>query len=997
MQTGSKKHADSESPIFQDLSLYKVINTTKGKPVALHYDGAASMIFEFEGVNNTSLSEEDFETMFKRIQSTCDDLRNNPNISIQFVMVRDNKIQNIDENIKLLPSFLKPRAQYLKTLAEDYKLFVNRFYLSIHCASTKVTRKEQLKEWLDRWLKKDGHKLKKTDKAMENLDQRVSLILEVGDLMFQMLHEIGAVPRFLFKKSDYYNLWQQFTRPDKSKLEAVIPDSTAESGTKKVTGLIEIDDKHESPRRALFSGVRSEINKNYFILDNYYHKVWSLDRSPSDFIFGKSIDIIESVDCEFIYSLTFKPLIHSEALNVFKMKLAERRIASGGNASAIVEDRSLMAEEQRVSQGYDQFVYGNAAGSYVSANFVMRMKMDVLKKRARTQRLSIEETMSRLDQSIQKQIFSRFGFSEWVNEDNTSWPVFCNLIPGMSNMNSGVLKQIFLSMAEIPYFLAIYENKRKLKHNGTNHFIDNRGNMVVFDLMDPSLPAWNYSVSGQTGSGKSVFMNTLLDMQFADLTTTGKKPVICILDVGGDRGSYQKMMSLIGGAEINLSGVVKPSIQMFEIIPERSNPTPKKIEDVAQFLINDRKIDDPSFVRSQDEWEMCVRAFYSEILAKGANNMPEYELKKLFVETFGFNEKPGYREVFKLTPGNCEPSSKDFNLIMGILEVMLSSNVKSIDGFKTFDYDEIAQMVLETYRQTNDRFPYLTDFLKIGESIEVTDEESKKIQQRFKIKIGNWTRKGANPMFDKDTTVDISNDVILADLKGLESNPQLQVVYTLLISQLFNNKMYFTRDRRKLIVRDEAWSIMQNERARKYFVEDLRTARKNGFATISITQLPTDYLRPDEGDGRAIMSNMQVQIFCKFGTEKICQEVAHEFGLGSEVIAEMNDLGLKKELQEDGTWRSSYAKFMMVMGGKNIYVFYNILHPFEYILYSSSAEDNAIIDYYMKIKRTHSNLEDVLWLIANQEHIGDIGLADFLENGGYTNVATRVRNLPLKR
>jgi hypothetical protein len=990
MITGTKAHHETESPIFQDVTLYKVIETSKGKPVALHYDGSASMIIEFEGVNNTSFSEDDFVSMFKRIQATFDDLRN-PQLSIQFIMVRDNNIQNIDKNIKVLPSFLKPRAEFLKTLASDYKLFVNRFYLAIYCAADKPRKKDQVKEWLDKWFQKDGWKVKQTDKAMQNLNDRVASILEIGDLLFQMLNDIGSTAKFLFHKDEYYRLWQQFTRPGKFKQTAEVPDPTSPDGSKTVSGSIEIDDSHESPRRALFSGVRAEVNKDHFILDNYYHKVWTLDRAPRDVIFGKSIDVIESVPCEFIYSLTFRPLVHDEAMNVFKMKLAEKRIASGGNADAIIEDRSLTAEENRVSQGYDEFVYGDAMGAYVSANFCMRVDMEVLKRMAKTQRLSLEETMTRLDQSIMKKIFSRFGFSEWVNEENTQWPVFCQMIPGMSNIKANLMKVLFLSMADIPYFLAIYENVRKLEHNGTNHFIDVRGNMVVFDLMDPSLPAWNYSVSGQTGSGKSVFMNTILDMQFADLVKTGLKPIVCILDVGGDRGSYQKFMTLIGGSEINLSGIIKPSIQMFELIPERSNPTPQKVEDVAKMIFNDQKKSNPKFDRKLSDIEMRVRVYYSEILRIGYNNMIEYDFQKLFVETFEFEESEGYRDLLKLIPGNCEPSSKDFNLIMGILEVMLSSNVKVVDGFKTFDHDEIAQMVMETYRQTEGRFPYLSDFLAMGESIEAKDEETRKLQQRFKTKITNWTRKGENPMFDQDTTVDIHNDVILADLKGLESNPQLQVVYTLLISQLFNNKMYFTRNRRKFIVRDEAWSIMQNERARKFFVEDLRTARKNGFATISITQLPTDYLRPDESDGRAIISNMQVQIFCKFGTEKICQEVAHEFGLNNEVIEEMKTLGLQKELQQDGTYKNSYSKFMMVMGGKNIYIFYNILHPFEYQLYSSSADDNAVIDYYMKIKKSHNNLEDVLWMIARREHIGDQGLATFLETSGAKNLAKSVR------
>jgi hypothetical protein len=105
----------------------------------------------------------------------------------------------------------------------------------------------------------------------------------------------------------------------------------------------------------------------------------------------------------------------------------------------------------------------------------------------------------------------------------------------------------------------------------------------------------------------------------------------------------------------------------------------------------------------------------------------------------------------------------------------------------------------------------------------------------------------------------------------------------------------------------------------------------------------------------------------------------------------MKTLGLQKELQQDGTYKNSYSKFMMVMGGKNIYIFYNILHPFEYQLYSSSADDNAVIDYYMKIKKSHNNLEDVLWMIARREHIGDQGLATFLETSGAKNLAKSVR------
>lgn len=976
MSKGSGKHNAEESPIFENMTLYKVIKTNKGRTVMLHSDGSVSMIIPFEGINNTSMSEADYEAMFRRIQSTFDDI-DSGDMSIQFMMVRDSNVGS--SNKEHLPSFLKPRADYLEYLAENYMLFVNKFYLNIHCqAQAKAT--EGTITRLYKKIKYRNNNTYQYERVMSGIENRVTKVVELGDAMCQMLVDVGSTFKLIKDEQEYYKIIQEFTRPSKSKEGAIHIDN---------------NDRTASPRQQLFSGVRASVTKYDFSLDDYYHKVWTLDRSPRETIFGKTIEAIETVPFEFIYSVTFRTATTQESLSTFKMKLAEKRMASGGNSGALVEDRTLMADEKRVSDSYDRFAFGDARGVVVSANFVLRAKEEFIEKMCRAAKVTREEMVRRFDQNLTKRVFSRFGASEWVNEEGSGFPVFCGIVPGMSTMFSGVLKTLFLTTENIPYFLALYDNKRHLDHNGTNHFVDNRGNRVVFDLMDPSLPAWNYSISGQTGSGKSVLVNALLTMQFAD-TARGKRPVICILDVGGDRGSYTKFMELVKGTQINLSRTMKPSIQMFELIPERSVPNALKIKTVAKELFNELKKDD-SLAEVAEQYpdaqkvEMKVREYYNERLGmpiEMATN--DYELKKLFFEMFGFNEKPKYREMIELKAGQVLPDQKRFNLIMGVLEVVLSTSSKKLDGFDTYDYDEVSEIVMETYRRVGEkhgRYPYMTDLLEVAGTMVKPNEP---MARKMLTKLKNYTRDGAYPMFDQDTNIDTSNDVILTDLKGLEAEPQLQMIYTLLISQLYNDKMYFTRDRRKLIVRDEAWSLMQNERARRYFVEDLRTARKNGFATIAISQLPTDYLQPNPADGRAIISNFQVNIFCKFSTDSICREVGQEYALGAEIVEEMKSLGVQKEIQDDGSFKPTYAKFMMVMG-KSVYILKNLLHPFEYALYSSSAEDNAIIDYYMKVVKTHDKLEDVLWIIAQNKHIGDDGLATFLDEAGYKNMARRVR------
>lgn len=977
---GSKKHNLGESPVFGELSLYKVVKTNRGKTVMLHLDGSVSTVVEFKGINNTSFTEGDFENIFQRIKTTLDDVQNT-NMSVQFVMMRNNKL-DIKEELQDLPSYLEPRKNYLDNLAKNYDIFDNTFYLAIHNKNSSKKEKGNkgiFKKFYTEFIKKEEQS-KEINGNMSNIQDIVTDVIEITDSLVNMLNDIGSTTKVYTTKKEYYDMLQNFTRPNKSKTEK-----------------IEIDDSVESPRRTIFSGVRATTRKKDFTLDDYFHRVYMLDRVPKRPLFGQTIEVIEKVPFEFIYSVTFSSITHKDAIKKFKFKMLEKKMQSGQNNNALIEDRSLMADEKRISDSYDQFAYGDGYGLNVSCNFILRMNEENIEKLQIQEGISREDALRRLDQKLLKRVFAGFGGSEWINEESTGWDIFCNILPGMSSTHNYALKKMFLTTENIPYFMAIYDNERDIPHNGINHFIDERGNIVTFELMDPDLPAWNYSISGQTGSGKSVLMNTILTMQFAE-SIKGKSPVICILDVGGDRGSYTKFMKLVGGTEINLSGSKKPSIQMMELVPERSLPKVKKTESLAK-LLKDNGLKDDIL-----DLENAVRNFFEDkIAAKPEDAANDRFLRSKLGENLGLEGSELkilweiVRESFKLKVGECKPSDQKTNQIMGILEVMLSTSAKRLDAFSVYDYDEILEIVNLVYEEIDGRQTSITDLYEFcsrpeGGPLDLDDTKARKLITKIK----NYTRKyGQFPMFDKETEIDVNNDVILADLKGLESSPQLQIIYTLLLSQLFNDKMYFIRDRKKLIVRDEAWSVMRNERARKFFEEDLRTARKNGFATISISQLPTDYMNPDPAVGKGIISNMQVNIFCRFATESICREVGQEYELNEKIVKQMRTLGVQKQKQADGSIKATHGKFMMLLTDRNnkqaVYILNNLLHPFEYALYSSSAEDNAVIEYYMDITKQYEDLQQVLHLMASDGHVGDIKLAEFLEDSGYKNQARKIR------
>lgn len=972
-----------ESPIFEDLGLYKVIKTPQNRLNLLHHDGSVSIIIPFEGINNTSMNEQDFEMMFQKIQTNMDKIFD-PNICVQFIMTRSNDVAY--DQTDRLPSYLRPRASYIKSLAENYKVFRNKFYFCILYSNTNEQKKKTFMDYMNDFLNKDTFKEKNFMSNITGLAERVSKLSAATETFINLFGTSPVNLRFKMLKEaqGYWDVIQEFTSPKSSRV-----------------GKLKIDQDKESPRKALFSGRRAEVNKSHFILDDYYHKVFTLDRAPRQEIFGKHIDILESVDFELIYSVTFRMMSDKEAIDTIEFRLFNEALKAGTNKDRIIRTKSLDVQLERLDEEYEKFVRSEGRGVQASIVLVLRMSNKYIDDMSKANFISREEFLRQKEDLLYKNVFNSYGLSEWIGEPNTQWKIFNNILPGCSNIRTPILRKTMLSSKDIPYCLAMYDSQRpKIKHIGTNHFIDHRGNLFYFELKDPELAAHNYLISGTTGSGKSVLINALLTMQFSE---QGNPPVICILDVGGDRGSYKKIMTLAKGQEINLSGPTKPTIQMFDLNPETSKPTPNKIEQLVETLIS---------LGVKDGNEAAIRdsvvTFYTKVLDEGRNNITSFRMEEIFLETFEMELPEKVKKMFFLKKGECEPSEGKMNLIKSVLDIILSSNKKIVDGLAVFDEDTITLVLYRVYRRLGaeeNRYPKMSDLYKefemyFSEGYEPGDDgriHLSAMQNKLLTRLQNWTSKGQYPMFDRETDLDISGNVILADLKGLNFDKQLQQIYTMLISEMFSDKMYYIKDRRKVLVRDEAWSLMQNDKARQYFVEDMRTARKNGFITLTASQGPLDYLNPSPEDGRAVLNNAQVKIFCRVESPSLADEVIKEFNVPEEMKSRLMELGVRKEYTPDGNLVATYADFLMVAsynGKQNYFILKNQLHPFEYNLYSSSPEDNALIDYYMRVqnKKKFEDLEEVLWFITRGAHIGDYDLWKYLIQIGEKDMAERVKS-----
>src|SRR5690606_31443266 len=119
------------------------------------------------------------------------------------------------------PSFLRPRAQYLENLAENYQLFKNKFYLSIFYSNQSQAKGQGIFKKIKSLIQGTDLSEESYHKAFANVNDRVAELSNVFNLMVEMLSSMGAQYTLLKEKQQVYDIIQQFTRPDKSKIDSI--------------------------------------------------------------------------------------------------------------------------------------------------------------------------------------------------------------------------------------------------------------------------------------------------------------------------------------------------------------------------------------------------------------------------------------------------------------------------------------------------------------------------------------------------------------------------------------------------------------------------------------------------------------------------------------------------------------------------------------------------------------------------------------------------------
>ncbi len=148
--------------------------------------------------------------------------------------------------------------------------------------------------------------------------------------------------------------------------------------------------------------------------------------------------------------------------------------------------------------------------------------------------------------------------------------------------------------------------------------------------------------------------------------------------------------------------------------------------------------------------------------------------------------------------------------------------------------------------------PLMEDLYKILNAM--AEDEAHSMARRLE----RYLRGSAAGVFDKRSTVDIHNKFTVFSIRDLADDLRPSAMYVMLDYIWTKIK----RDKRKrLLIIDEAWIMMQYEDAARFVYSIAKRARKYGLGLTTITQDVDDFL--DSVYGKAIVNNSAMQILLK--------------------------------------------------------------------------------------------------------------------------------------
>lgn len=190
--------------------------------------------------------------------------------------------------------------------------------------------------------------------------------------------------------------------------------------------------------------------------------------------------------------------------------------------------------------------------------------------------------------------------------------------------------------------------------------------------------------------------------------------------------------------------------------------------------------------------------------------------------------------------------------LKGLLRLMLGKMTPAEDSL-------VDRALIETYAKKDItpeadlatvEPPLMSDFQSILEGFTGTEN--------LVIKLKKYTEGTFAGLFNSPTNVDMKNQLVIFSVRDLEDELRPIAIYTI-VNYIWN--VVRSEMKKRILVIDEAWWLMQNEDSAKFIFALVKRCRKYYLGVTTITQDVADFLTSPYG--RAIVTNSALQLLLK--------------------------------------------------------------------------------------------------------------------------------------
>lgn len=242
---------------------------------------------------------------------------------------------------------------------------------------------------------------------------------------------------------------------------------------------------------------------------------------------------------------------------------------------------------------------------------------------------------------------------------------------------------------------------------------------------------------------------------------------------------------------------------------------------------------------------------------------PEYEYKHLAEAVGGTYINISLASENKINPFDLPRSiggeAKPKDIIRSAV-ITLKGLMRLMLGDLNYDEDSIIdRALLETYAKkditpdsdlSNIEPPVMSDFEQVLDGMEGGSE--------LALRLKKYTEGTFSGLLNNPTNVEMNNQMVAFSVRDLEDELRPVAIYTI-VNYIWN--VVRSETKKRILVIDEAWWMMQHEDSAKFIFALVKRCRKYYLGVTTITQDVNDFLTSPYG--QAIVNNSSLQILLK--------------------------------------------------------------------------------------------------------------------------------------